>query len=390
VRSFLGMPLTTVREIPTLPRPRRRRLRGRRSRRAVSDVVATILLLALTVTLFSAIFAFVTAFPSPPPQNSNQFQAALILSAGGTAIVGLNITHLAGPQVPANAQIFLHSAKEPSKCPFSGSVTVGSGLPAGSTVWNLGQVWSKYLTSWATGCSYSDPVPDNITVYIVSASVLIFSVILPGQQLIVSPTITATWTNPGSPSQGKAFQVLATISGPLGSNKPYVNLAGVPGQSAASVKMWFNSTSSHWQFNVTAGNTTSTPAGTYYGFVNVTGTNGATATAAVTVTITASASGGAAITLSPSTDPHTSSPASVKVTGTGFATSSSVSVSYNGVVIAPTGCTSGSISGDAITTTSSGGFVCTFSISSSVAGEFTFTASDYSSGQMASAIFSWT
>jgi len=39
----------------------------------VSDVVATILLLALTVTLFASIFAFVTSFPSPPAQNSNQF-----------------------------------------------------------------------------------------------------------------------------------------------------------------------------------------------------------------------------------------------------------------------------------------------------------------------------
>jgi hypothetical protein len=378
----------------TFERPAKRRgrwSRARRTRRAVSDVVATILLLALTVTLFSAIFAFVSSFPAPPAQNSNQFQASLVLSSSGANIVGLNITHLAGPQVPGNALIYLKSSREPNQCPFSGSVTVASGLPAGSTVWNLGQVWSKQLTSWRTGCSYSDPSPDNITVYIVSSSILIFSVILPGQSIVVPPTISATWTSPGSPSQGKAFQVLATISGTLGTHKGYVNLGGVPGQSGATVKMWLNTTSSAWQFNVTSGNTTTTPAGTYYGFVNVTSTTGATATAAVTITITASASGGAAITLSPSTAAH-GTPTTVKVTGTGFAASSSVSVSYNGAVVTPTGCTSGTYSGsgDAFTTTASGGFVCSFSTSSAVAGEFTFTASDYSSGQMASALFSWT
>jgi hypothetical protein len=359
----------------------------------VSDVVATILLLALTVTLFSAIFAFVTSFPAPPPQNSNQFTASLILSSGGANIIGLNITHLAGPQVPLNGQIFVHSSKEPNQCPFTGSLTVGSGLPAKSSAWNLGQVWTKYFTSWATGCSYSDPVPDNITVYIVSSSVLIYTVILPGQQIIAPPTILATWTNPGSPTQGKAFQVLATISGPLGSHKAYVNLAGVPGQSASTVKMWFNATSSDWQFNVTAGNTTSTAAGTYYGFVNVTGTNGAIATASVTVTIAASPGAGAAITLSPSFATHGASAATVKVTGTGFAASSLVSVAYNGAVIAPTGCTSGTYSGSgyAFTTTAAGGFVCTFSLTdpNSLAGEVTLTAADYTSGQIASAVFSW-
>jgi hypothetical protein len=388
VRSFLGMPLTSLRD-SAFRRPakrRGRRFRARRTRRAVSDVVATILLLALTVTLFSAIFAFVTSFPSPPAQNSNQFQATLwdtpcAASTSGCAI-GLNITHLAGPQVPGNALIFLRSAVNPTDCPFSGSVPVSLGIT--SPVWNLGQVWSEKFTSFP-GCSgyTGDELPDNVTVYLISGSTLIFSVILPGQSLIAPPTITATWTNPASLPQGKAFQVLATISGTLGSKKAYVNLGGVPGESSTTQAMWFNSSSGDWQFNVTTGNTTSTPTGTYYGFINVTGIKGATTTAAVTVTI---ANGGATITLSPVSYSHTTGGV-VTITGAGFVGSSVVSITYNGAVITPTACTSGTLSGNAITTTAAGGFVCTYTVAAGTIGVYPFSANDATSGQTAAAYF---
>ena len=88
----------------------------RRRRRGVSDVIATILLLALTVTLFGAIFAFVTSFPSPPAQSNNQFQASLFYPSNGSAswIAGVRIVHLAGPATPGSALIYLHSANQPA------------------------------------------------------------------------------------------------------------------------------------------------------------------------------------------------------------------------------------------------------------------------------------
>jgi flagellin-like protein len=500
VRPFLGVPSTLDREGPgRLSAPhRRRRFRLHRTRRGVSDVVATILLLALTVTLFSAIFAFVSSFPAPPAQNSNQFQASLQFNTGGSKVVGLNITHLAGPQVPGNALIYLKSAVHPSDCPFSGSVSVSSGISG--QLWNLGQVWSKKFTAWPGCGSYGgDTLPDNITVFIVSASNLIFSVILPGQGIVVPPTITGTWTVPTTPVQGQAFKVFATISGTLGSNRPFVNLGGITGYpTTASLKMWFNSTAALWQFNVTAGNTTTTPIGTYTGFVNVTSSSGATATAILTVTIISSAGNGplsVAVVLVPSppnsgtkesvqavvtytgsqhgdgltvsfyanstpsgnswagsTGPSgltisgpssvtvtslatwtipgpnsavsylvsasasvvgvgtvtgtmsftpalitlsTAGPglvgSSVTVTGSAFAASTGVVLSLGGVSITPSSCSSGTLSGATVTATGGGAFVCTIAVpKGSPAGATTVLASDATSGQNDTAAYTVT
>jgi hypothetical protein len=252
-------------------------------------VVATILLLALTVTLFASIFAFVTSFPAPPAQNSNQFQATLIYNSGATTIIGLNIVHLAGPQVSTSAQIYLKSAGHPcvSGCPFVGSVPVS--LAISGLYWNLGQTWSGLFSNFPQSPGFAgDPVPDNITVSIVTDANLIFSVILPGQAISVPATITATWISPGSPTVGTAYEVFATVAGTLGTNPVY--LAGVPGQVTSPQRMAYNAATGYWYYNILAGNTTA--AGTVVGFVSATSANGASATAPVTVTITPSASGG--------------------------------------------------------------------------------------------------
>jgi flagellin-like protein len=275
----------------------RRRSRFRRSRRGVSDVVATILLLALTVTLFASIFAFVTSFPAPPAQNSNQFQATLIYNSGSTSIIGLNIVHLAGPQVSTSAQIYLKSAGHPcvSGCPFVGSVPVSLGIS--TPYWNLGQTWTALFTNFPQSPGYAgDPVPDNVTVSIVTDANLIFSVILPGQAISVPATITATWTTPGSPAAGSAYQVFATVAGTLGTNPVY--LTGVPGEVAGAQTMTYSPTAGNWQYSIAAGSTSSIAPGTYTGFVSATSANGATATAPVVVVITASSGGGGSSPLS--------------------------------------------------------------------------------------------
>jgi hypothetical protein len=253
----------------------------------VSDVVATILLLALTVTLFASIFAFVTSFPAPPAQNSNQFQATLIYNSGSTAIIGLNIVHLAGPQVSTSAQIYLKSAGHPcvSACPFVGSVPVSLGIT--TPYWNLGQTWTALFTSFPGSSSYpGDPVPDNVTVSIVTDANLIFSVILPGQAISVPATITATWITPGTPTVGTAYEVFATVAGTLGTNPVY--LTGVPGEATGPQQMTYSSTSGYWYYNVPSGGPS---AGTFVGFVSATSSNGASATAPVTVVISANSGG---------------------------------------------------------------------------------------------------
>ena len=257
---------------------------SRRPRRGVSDVVATILLLALTITLFAAVFAFVTSFPSPAPQSNNQFQASLFYPTNGTTkyFAGVRIVHLAGPQVQGSSLIYLKSSNQPSLPVFQTAYTVSSGLASG-TIWNLGQTWT--LSFPATQLPLAG---GNITVYIVSQSQLLFSVILPGTAIATPPTVVSTTVSPAIPAIGQTFIVYASLSGAYKSNSVYVNLAGVPGGPATPQLMTQNA-QGMWTYTLSGG---ASKNGTYYGYVNATGTAGSGETTVGAVTIIISATGG--------------------------------------------------------------------------------------------------
>src|SRR5271170_5968607 len=262
-----------------------RRSRRWRSRRGVSEVVATILLLALTVTLFASIFAFVTSFPAPPAQNSNQFQAKLIIQPNATGtggpITGISILHLAGPQVSQQALIYLKSSLHPTWTQFGTPYTLTQGGVSG--VWSLGQTW--LLTSFAGG---NDPwAPDNITIYIVANAQLIFSVVVPGAVLNIPPTFVNDYTTPTSPAVGQAFTISAVIQGITSANTVQVTLSGLPGMSGvtAAQPLNYSAATGLWSTSfVRAGLTTST--GSYYVFLTASSSTGKTATSALPVYIT--------------------------------------------------------------------------------------------------------
>ncbi len=269
-------------------RPLRLRATGRRwrrvGRRGVSDVVATILLLALTVTLFASIFAFVTAFPAPPAQNNNQFQAALSFTTNMSYVSAVHIVHLAGPVVAGNALIYLKSATQPTAPEFQNPYTVSSGL-GGASVWNLGQVWNLTFPT-----NQRPQAAGNITIYVVASSQLLYSVILPGTSIVPPPTIVSTSIFPTTPGVGASFTVYASIAGTYTAQSVFVNLAGVPNTGALNTaqKMTQNY-QGQWTFFVGSGLTTT--SGTFYAFVNASsapGSRGQQATGAVVITISSS------------------------------------------------------------------------------------------------------
>ena len=270
------MALTPIRGTRWIASPRPRRPRWKRRRRGVSEVVATILLLALTVTLFSAIFAFVTSFPSPPAQSANQFQAKLLLAANGSA-AGLNITHLSGPPVPTNALIYLKSAVHPNICPFGASISVAQGGISGS-VWLLGQTWSINFTTLCKTPTYDTP-GDNITVYIVSQANLLFSVILPGQQTVTPPVITAAWVNPNPLSTNQSFYLNASILGVNSSSKVVANLAALPGVPRSVSMTLVNGV---WTYQCKTG---INETGIFEAYISVTGASGEVVSAPVSVSV---------------------------------------------------------------------------------------------------------
>ena len=298
-------------------------------KRAVSDVVATILLLALTVTLFSAIFAFVTTFPPPPAQNNNQFSASLVFPSNGstTYVAGITILHLTGPAVPGNGQIYLKSSVQPTAPEFLTTYTVSSGLH-GSNLWNLGQTWN--LTFPITTMPLAR---GNITIYIVSDYQLLFSVILPGTAFSTPPTVVATSVSPSNPGVGVGFTVFATLAGNYKTNSVFVNLASIPGAPTTAQKMTQNG-QGQWTYLLAAGLTT-TP-GTYYGFVNASGPTGSgqTAVGAVVITIGNPNGGGGTITVGvvaipqPPTVTVSTDYFAAVITYTGSATNAPLNVSF--------------------------------------------------------------
>ncbi len=261
-----------------------RRSRYRRSQRGVSDVVATILLLALTVTLFASIFFFVTSFPSPPAQNSNQFQASLQLGSSGTTVTGVTILHLGGPSVPGSDLVYLKGAVTPTSAAFTNSpYTVSSGLAGGATVWNLGQSWT---ITFAT-----PPALQNITIYVASPTQLLYTVILPGQAFNVPPTFVSAWTTPSSPLVKAAFTFYVTVGGGTAGVTPTLNLAAIPGLSSdTAVTMTAAGPTNEWEYTVASGLTTTN--GTYYVIVSGTNSVGQTGFNSFPVTILPTSSGG--------------------------------------------------------------------------------------------------
>ena len=260
---------------------------GFRSRRAVSEVIATILLLAITVILFSAIFAFVTSFPPPPAQNSNQFQASLTIVPNATATGGMltavTIEHLSGPVVASGALIYLKSLQHPTWAQFSLPYSLTAGGLTGPT-WSLGQSWVLPDTNFTGGsASY---VPDNITVDIVWSNQLLFNVVLHATVSSQGPTFLSVGTTPSAPAVGEGFTISAVIQGVppslTASNPPTVSLSGLPPVGTLTGGT-MKPSSNRWVWNVSAGSTTG--SGTYYAFITATA-NGKTGTAAVPVSIT--------------------------------------------------------------------------------------------------------
>jgi flagellin-like protein len=207
-------------------------------RRGVSEVIATILILALTVVLFSSIFFFIQSFPKPAPQSSDTFKASISLgpptggSCGGNLITGLSLGFYAGPTLTQNnAQIYVTSQSHPGAIvPPSGSyyrISDSSTSPLkGASLWQVGQTWTANLTS------FSLKLCDNLTVTILSGSTLLFRSTIPGQSPFVPPVFVSFGTSPSSPVHGKNFSIVAVISDANTIRWVNVSMIGLPGFSS--------------------------------------------------------------------------------------------------------------------------------------------------------------
>jgi hypothetical protein len=273
----------------------------RRRSRGVSDVIATIIILGITVTLFASLFAFVDSFPPPPSQSVNTFSTTLgyVTVSGKSYISTISVELTAGPSVAGIGEVYLSSENNPTLPQFSAPITVSYGIHNVST-WVVGQSW-EYTFPAAS----RDPLPDNITISIVSAGLLLYNVVVPGNVLALPPSIASSGATPDPVSVGAAFQIYAVFSGNLAGTKTgttanaYVNVAGIPGLNSVPEPVKMASTGNGaYVYNVSASLTTTN--GTYYAFLNLTNGLGQEVQGAITVTLssTGGSGGGGSSTLS--------------------------------------------------------------------------------------------
>lgn len=307
-------------------------------------MIGTILLLALTVTLFSSIFLFVDGFPQPPPQPASQFSAHLLYN--GSKISAISVLHLSGPTLSGSTiLVYLYSSEHPTR--FTSAFSLSSGLN-GSKAWNLGQTWYLNLLP------YTLTVGDNITVSIITTTQLLFRVTLPGNVVVLPPQFLQEGTDPAVPTVSEAFTLYVQILDPdLKSWSVYANVSAVPGSGlAASDKMSYSSSLGEYVLSFPSGGNA---VGTYYVFVNASDNLSQHNTIAIPITIASGISSvpssGVAVTVSPLPVVNgTAETIYAVIENTGASTSAVIATFYVGGT--SLGSSSGSISGGGSTTLS--------------------------------------
>lgn len=211
----------------------------------VSEVIGTILILAITVVLFSTIIIWVTNIPTPSAQIRLDIQSTLnpIYSAGVEVGVNITLLHQGGESLaPTPTLIYVTSQRgtNPAKTDivklhkYNGFLATPSGLLDGSdSTWNVGERWSYRNTTLRS--------TDSITILIVDTlkSVVLWSSGLNAPAGTRPPVFVDKW-NDGIWSTdaidpvvaGQGFFVFAKVQDPdgdLNNNSIY-----------ATITAWFN------------------------------------------------------------------------------------------------------------------------------------------------------
>jgi hypothetical protein len=245
----------------------------------VSETVATILLLGMTITLFSSIFVFTSRNPTAQPQALNEFTAALSYGgSGGLQVLTISITHLSGNVITGaattQAAVYVTSQKHPVAIPSPFSLSAGL---SGSSIWGFSQTWSVSLST------YSITSPDNLTVSVISHDQLQYHTVLFALVPTNYPYFLKVQTTPVSVAPNAAFNLSSIVqfASSLGDNVK-VNLTAIGG--SANQAMTGSGGTGLYYYDGTAPNPAM--AKTYYLVLTATDMNGLRTSFAVPLMVT--------------------------------------------------------------------------------------------------------
>ena len=186
----------------------------REDRSGVSEVVGTILILSITVVLFSVVIMWVSSIPTPTAQTRTDIQSAMDPVYGPLKTetgVFISLTHVGGEALLPFPTLIYITDTPPSGTlrsatltlhPFNTLLSSPNGIMDGTdNVWDIGERWA-YESNPAAGWRTSD----SITVTIVDTS----------RGLIV-------WSGPMSPTAGNRPPVFASVWTDGNCNTPQVD-----------------------------------------------------------------------------------------------------------------------------------------------------------------------
>lgn len=192
----------------------------RKCRKAVSEIIGNLLILAITVTLFSSIMFYVATIPSPEEQTYAEFDYDLSDLEGNARWV--YVTHKGGQELmngSTNIYIFTYGSTLLS-LKMNDSVN-----PLGDA-WSPGEVWKYKLEG------INSDTPLSVMIIDTAHNNIVWEAEMVGGQAsaLYAPIITSRGTKPATIIHGTAFRFFATVVDPNGDLDPasiYVNATSI-------------------------------------------------------------------------------------------------------------------------------------------------------------------
>ncbi len=199
-------------------RGRSGRIHGRKDS-GVSEIIGDILILGITVVLFTSIFFYVSAIPTPNSQTYADFHATVSgdVPYGATTVAYLNITHLGGQSLNAATTSIVVQVNQTATVYLmvQGNAVNSAGrlIPWTSSRWGANQVWSVNSTGVNSGSVVS------VTIINKASNSVVWSTVLSGVSTISVPVIQDAYASPNPVMPGRNVTVIASVLG----NVKYVN-----------------------------------------------------------------------------------------------------------------------------------------------------------------------
>jgi len=188
------------------------------TRKGVSDIIGNLLILAITVTLFSSILMYVSSMPGPSEKVYSDFTSTLDINSDHYYV---NITHKGGQVLEDyKTAIYLFIDNTPM------TLRIGDGI-ASATSWDTGVTWSYLNNTVLTSTT-------SVSVMIVdtAANTVVYTAPLQGgtQAAMTKPIIGNRGMTPTPVYDGNSVRFYAQISDPYGNldeNSVFLNASSI-------------------------------------------------------------------------------------------------------------------------------------------------------------------